>query len=72
MGVTTVKVDTNTKLALDAFREHNETYDQIIRKLIVSVRDKSLKKRLEEAYRSMGKEDIAFLEEWETASSELF
>src|SRR3989344_6745359 len=71
MTITTVKLHKNTKSELDTFREHNESYDQIIRNLIGSARDKSIKKKLEQGYRNRGEEDRTLLNEWEIASSEL-
>ncbi|HLC58694.1 MAG TPA: hypothetical protein VJI68_02440 [Candidatus Nanoarchaeia archaeon] len=70
MDITTIKLHKNTKSALDELRSENETYDNIINKLITKIKDKNLKKELIEAYKNMGKEDLRLLEEWETASNE--
>lgn len=69
--VTTVKIQEQTKSALDEFKDNNESYDAAIKKLIEHVKSKDLKKRLIEGYRAMGAEDLKSVEEWEIASSEL-
>ena len=71
MAVTTLKLQESTKSELDAFKNENESYDKVIRKLVFIVRYKDLKNQLIEAYQSMGKKDLEILEEWEPASQEL-
>lgn len=71
MNVTTIKLHKGTKSALDEIRYQNESYDDIINKLISEIRNKNLKKELITAYKSMGKEDLKILEEWEVASKEI-
>ena len=71
MDITTIKVRRQTKQELDLFRNRSESYDEIIRKLMTELRRKALTRQLVEAYRKMGKGDLALLEEWEAASREL-
>lgn len=68
---TTVKLYRDTKDALDSVRSSNESYDQAIGRLIASFKRKSLRKDLIEAYKSMGRREVALLEEWEPASAEV-
>ena len=57
MTTTTIKIQTDTKLQIDQFRENkNESYDEVIRKLIYIV--KNLKKDPE-----LSKETIKAIEE---------
>ena len=57
MSATTIKIQTDTKLQIDQFRENkNESYDEVIRKLIYIV--KNIKKNPE-----LSKETIKAIEE---------
>ncbi len=71
MEVTTIKIYKNTKSELDSLREYNETYDDIITKIIIKIKDKNLKKNLIEAYKNTIKRDLEMVNEWENASKEL-
>ena len=71
MRVTTVKVLKSTKDALNELKNKKESYDEVIRKLVAKVREKTLKDELIEGYKRMGKESLEILEEWESASAEL-
>lgn len=71
MKVTTVKLYEGTKYALDRLRVENESYDQLIRKLISEVKNKDLKTQLIEAYKKKSKQDLEIFKEWEPASKEL-
>ncbi len=71
MEATTVKIHKNTKFALDTLKINNETYEEIINRLISERINKNMRKELIEAYKNMGKKDLEILEEWETASNEL-
>ncbi|MBI4148561.1 hypothetical protein HY490_04685 [Candidatus Woesearchaeota archaeon] len=71
MSITTVKLQTQTKSALDAFKDEGESYDEVVRKLISLLKEKGLRNELVQAYQSMNKMDVEFLHEWEPASAEL-
>ena len=71
MDVTTVKVHKSTKNALDEVRKERESYDDVIGKLIALAKNKNLEKDLIEAYKSLGKDDLEVLEDWESASTEI-
>lgn len=71
MEITTVKIHKSTKVVLDTLKNNSETYEDIINRLISERINKNMKKKLIEAYKSMGKKDLVILEEWETASNEL-
>lgn len=71
MEVTTVKVQKKTKSALDEFREEQESYDDVIQKLVSTAKQKELKKRLIEGYQNIGRDELELLEEWEPASQEV-
>lgn len=71
MEATTIKLYKNTKSVLDSLRQKNESYDEVITKIISELRNKNLKKELIEAYKSMSKEDLKILEDWETTSKEV-
>ena len=70
MDTTTVKIHQSTKHSLDEVRGENESYDEVINKLLVEMKKKNLVKELIAAYKSMGTEDLDVLEEWESASKE--
>ena len=69
--ITTIKIYKKTKESLDILRGKRESYDMAIQKLIEERQEKRLRAELEEAYRSLGKEDLEILEEWENASAEV-
>jgi len=71
MHITTVKLHESTKSALSQLREKNDSYDDIISRLVSQSRHKVLKNELIEGYKRLGKEDIRVLKEWETASQEV-
>lgn len=71
MEITTVKLHKETKIALDDLRSERESYDEVISKLISHHKNKNLHRELVHAYKSMGKQDLAILEEWENASREV-
>lgn len=71
MEVTTVKIHKNTKLALDVLKYEEDTYDDIIGRLISESKKEDLKEKLIEDYKSIDEEDLEILNEWESASSEV-
>ncbi len=71
MEVTTVKIRDSTKMALDGMKKDRESYDEVIERLIAQIKNKSPKKELIEGYKSMGKEDLELLEEWDSISAEI-
>lgn len=68
MGATTIKVYSKTKHALDDVRQEQETYDQVIFRLITQNKKKNLVKELIAAYQSKAGEDIKIAQEWDAAS----
>ena len=70
-ALTTVKLQKRTKAALDGLKSETETYDQVISNLVSQARRKAVKSELVEAYKSVGKEELKILEDWEAASAEL-
>ena len=71
MEITTVKLRRKTKNELDTMRANQESYDQLISRLIIHIKRKELKKELIEGYKKMNQKDIEILEEWEGATLEL-
>lgn len=71
MSITTVKIETSTKAALDDFKGTHESYDDVISRLVVHVKCKDLKKQLIEAYTKNSKDDLKLVKEWEIASQEV-
>ncbi|MEK6973775.1 MAG: hypothetical protein AABW41_00835 [Nanoarchaeota archaeon] len=71
MKITTVKVYEETKNSLDRLRTQNESYDQVIKKLISKIQNKDLIYQLIEAYKEKNKQDLEILEEWENTSNEV-
>ena len=69
MEITTVKIHKNTKYALDKIKRHNESYDEVITKLISEIKNKDIKNKLIAAYKSLDKKDLEVLKEWEVSSS---
>lgn len=69
--MTTVKLQMRTKLALDELKSEGETYDAVISKLASQAKEKTLKSDLVEAYKSLGKDELKILEDWEASSNEL-
>ena len=74
MSVTTIKLDTETKLELDRFREYkNESYDEVIRKVVYIAKNVKKKpqlsretvKSIEEARARMKKGEYVTLKELE-------
>jgi len=68
MQTTTIKLYPKTKHALDEFRQEQETYDQVISRLVSQTKKKNLVKELIEAYRSKAEEDIKTAQEWDAVS----
>lgn len=71
MEISTVKIKKSTKMALDQIKESNESYDEVIERLVSKELKKTLRDELIEGYKRIGKEDLELLEEWEVASAEL-
>ena len=70
MDITTVKLHKDTKQALDAVRQKEETYDEVISRLLDKARRKMMRNQMIEGYKQT-KEALTVLEEWEPASSEV-
>ena len=68
MEITTVKLHKSTKSALDEVRQEDESYDDVIQKLLLEIKSKHLKNDLIEAYKQKSTEDLRILEEWEAVS----
>ncbi len=68
MEATTIKVYSKTKHALDDVRQEQETYDQVISRLVAQTKKKNLVKELIEAYKSKAEEDIKTAQEWDAVS----
>ncbi len=71
MEATTIKVHSSTKHALDEFGAENESYDEIISKLLNEVKRKELRQLLIEGYQQNQQRDSRMAEEWEMVSSGL-
>ena len=71
MDATTIKLHSRTKSALDKLREENESYENVISRLILQAKNKDLKEKLIAAYKQVGKEELKILGEWESASREV-
>ena len=68
METTTIKVHSETKHALDNIRSEQETYDQVISRLVAETKKKNLVKELVAAYQSRANEDKKIVREWDAAS----
>lgn len=68
MGTTTIKVYSQTKHALDDIRQEQETYDQVISRLVAQTKKKNLVKELVAAYQSKADQDKKIAQEWDRAS----
>lgn len=68
---TTIKIHKETKQELDALKEGNESYNEVIATLVSQSKKKNMEKELIEGYKSRGKEELELLKEWEAASPEL-
>ncbi|HIG95394.1 TPA: hypothetical protein HA249_00685 [Candidatus Woesearchaeota archaeon] len=71
METTTVKLQKTTKLALDHLKLGNETYNQVINKLIQKTKKDHLRHELIEGYKNRGEDALRLLHEWDAASAEL-
>ena len=71
MDTTTVKLHKSTKSILDKFKDKGESYDVVIKRLISNLKKINLKEELIEAYKSMSKNDLKILKEWENTSNEI-
>jgi hypothetical protein len=70
MTITTVKLHSSTKHALDDFRGTEESYDEVVQKLISEVRSKNLVKELIAAYQDKAEDDKEINAEWGSSSSD--
>ncbi len=70
MAITTVKISTSTKSALDGVRHKNESYDKTIARLLKEKRKENLKKELKEGYIACAEESRKTVKEWEHTSPE--
>ncbi len=68
MSATTIKLHFSTKHALDDFRGNEESYDEVIQKLISEVKSKNLVKELIAAYQNKAEEDKKIVAEWSPSS----
>lgn len=68
--ITTVKIGRRTKAALDGLKSEKETYDEVISKLVLQAKNRTLRSELVEAYKNLGNAELKILEEWEPASAE--
>lgn len=71
MKITTIKLHETTKTKLDVLREKNETYEDVIAKMLAERTQKHQQKELIEGYKQQKRRDAALVAEWETASQEL-
>lgn len=71
MEITTIKLRKGTKIALDRLKEEKESYDAVIARLTDKAGAKDLKKALAEGYKSLSKEELGILKDWETATGEI-
>ena len=67
---TTIKIHSETKHELDALKEPNESYNEVIVKLVSQSKKKNIEKELIECYKGRAKYMDEF-EEWENASNEV-
>lgn len=70
MSTTTIKLHSSTKHALDDFRGSEESYDEVVQKLISEVKSKNRVKELIAAYQDKAEEDKKTVEEWGSSSSD--
>ena len=68
MDITTIKLQKKTKSELDKIKQNQETYDEIIQRLVEEGKKKSRKKELIEGYSQIGKKELKEIEEWEAAT----
>lgn len=71
MNATTVKIMRKTKTALDELKSGRDSYDDVIAKLIENNRKKELRKELVRGYKSIGKEELEMLNDWDSASADV-
>lgn len=71
MEFTTIKLHKETKLQLNRIKRGSDSYDRVIRKLIVKEKQIHLKEDLINSYKKLGKEDLDMVNEWEAASKEV-
>jgi len=69
--ITTLKIQKSTKSELDHLKKSSESYDTAIKRLVSTIKNTNMKLELIEAYKSMGKNELQTLEEWDSASNEL-
>ncbi|MBI2176077.1 hypothetical protein HYU40_01850 [Candidatus Woesearchaeota archaeon] len=69
--MTTVKLQIRTKATLDELKDEGETYDAVISKLASQAKEKILKSELAKAYKSLDRDELKILEDWEASSNEL-
>lgn len=71
MEATTIKLHTKTKRDLDDLRNETESYEQVVERLISTVRRKNLRKELKEGYLAMAEVDREIAKEWEAVDAEI-
>ncbi|HLC57730.1 MAG TPA: hypothetical protein VJH95_04110 [Candidatus Nanoarchaeia archaeon] len=69
--VTTIKIQRSTKCVLEQLKHGPESYDEVVRDLVLLAKTKSLKEELIKAYKEMGERDVKIIEEWDNSSREL-
>ena len=71
MTITTVKLQQQTKAALDHLKSEGQTYDQVISHILHQLHEKGIKKRLVEGYKQTAERDRKIANEWEITSQEV-
>ncbi len=69
--VTTVKIRSSTKAAIDEIKANHESYDTVISRLAAKEKKRTLVKELVEGYKVRAKENLEILEEWDATSEDL-
>jgi Arc/MetJ family transcription regulator len=65
---TTIKLHAGTKAALDALKENDETYDDLLRRALrIDERD-AIEAAMRDGYAKRAGDDRALLDEWDKAS----
>ncbi|MBS3169915.1 hypothetical protein J4210_05510 [Candidatus Woesearchaeota archaeon] len=68
METTTVKIHKSTKNVLDEIKTDDESYDEVIKRVVSEVKHKNLVRELVTAYKVKATEDKELNKEWESAS----
>ena len=71
MAITTVKIRDETKSSLDELKSDRESYDDVIAKLVLVSKNKNLNNELIDGYKTVGKNDLKILREWDFASTDV-